>query len=310
MYVTTELVVVKDGASVRGRTPAGGGEGSALVRYQTPLVARRAGDAARRLPGRRGRLRGGRCSAGSPASRGNVSTVRGDFAMNIPAKVHGEAALDGDRHGISKGHMVVIPPGTEHDAINASITEPLRLYIFYSPPDSASSPVTVREARARAPSPTGRSGVRSLPTRVKIVSKDDAAMQDHRKHDAEHLAMAAGHGGTAAGRPPAGTPATTNTPATRRARSATGSGSRSCSRCRWCSTARWSRCGSASPCPVLRARLGPPRPGDLHLPVGRLAVPEGWLPGGPPVASGHDAPHLDGHHGGLRGKRRHHFGAP
>src|ERR687890_497936 len=200
MYVTTELAVVKDGASVRGRTPAGGGEGSALVRYQTPLVARRAGDAARRLPGRRGRLRGGRCSAGSPASRGNVSTVRGDFAMYIPAKVHGEAALDGDRHGISKGNMVVIPPGTEHDAINTSITEPLRLHIFYSPPDSASSPVTVREHGPRAPSPTGRSGVRSLPTRVKIVSKDDAAMQDHRKHDAEHLAMAAGHGGHGGGK--------------------------------------------------------------------------------------------------------------
>ena len=120
--------------------------------------------------------------------------------MYIPAKVHGEAALDGDRHGISKGNMVVIPPGTEHDAINTSITEPLRLYIFYSPPDSASSPVTVREHGPRAPSPTGRSGVRSLPTRVKIVSKDDAAMQDHRKHDAEHLAMAAGHGGHGGGK--------------------------------------------------------------------------------------------------------------
>ena len=78
--------------------------------------------------------------------------------MNIPAKVHGEAALDGDRHGISKGNMVVIPPGTEHDAINTSITEPLRLYIFYSPPDSASSPVTVPStglAHRRRPAEVG-----------------------------------------------------------------------------------------------------------------------------------------------------------
>jgi len=40
--------------------------------------------------------------------------------MNIPAKVQGEAGLDGERHGISKGNMVVIPAGTEHNAINTS----------------------------------------------------------------------------------------------------------------------------------------------------------------------------------------------
>jgi hypothetical protein len=63
--------------------------------------------------------------------------------MNIPAKVQGEAALDGDRHGLSKENMVIIPAGTERNAINTSITEPLRLYFFYSPPYGASSPVTV-----------------------------------------------------------------------------------------------------------------------------------------------------------------------
>jgi mannose-6-phosphate isomerase-like protein (cupin superfamily) len=63
--------------------------------------------------------------------------------MNIPAKVRGEAALDRERHGLSKGNTVVIPAGTEHNAVNTSITERLRLYIFYSPPYSASSPVTV-----------------------------------------------------------------------------------------------------------------------------------------------------------------------
>ena len=47
--------------------------------------------------------------------------------MNIPAKVQGEAVFDGDRHELPKGTMVVIPAGTEHDAINTSITEPLRL---------------------------------------------------------------------------------------------------------------------------------------------------------------------------------------
>jgi P-type Cu2+ transporter len=35
---------------------------------------------------------------------------------------------------------------------------------------------------------------------VEIESKDDEAMQDHRKHDAEHPAMAAGHGGHGGGK--------------------------------------------------------------------------------------------------------------
>ena len=39
--------------------------------------------------------------------------------------------------------MVVIPAGTEQDAINTSTTESLHLYIVSSPLDGASSPVTV-----------------------------------------------------------------------------------------------------------------------------------------------------------------------
>ena len=78
--------------------------------------------------------------------------------MDIPAKVHGEAALDGERHGLYKGIMMVIPAGTEHNAINASITERRCLYIVYSPPDSASSPVKVSStglAHRRRPAEVG-----------------------------------------------------------------------------------------------------------------------------------------------------------
>lgn len=45
----------------------------------------------------------------------------------------GEAVLDGDRHPLSDGWAVVIPAGTEHNVINTSDTEPLRLYTIYSP---------------------------------------------------------------------------------------------------------------------------------------------------------------------------------
>ena len=47
----------------------------------------------------------------------------------------GEAILDGERHTLSDGSAVVIPAGTEHNVINTSASEPLRLYTIYSPPE-------------------------------------------------------------------------------------------------------------------------------------------------------------------------------
>ena len=44
-----------------------------------------------------------------------------------------EAILDGERHTLRDGSAVVIPAGTEHNVINTSPTEPLRLYTIYSP---------------------------------------------------------------------------------------------------------------------------------------------------------------------------------
>jgi mannose-6-phosphate isomerase-like protein (cupin superfamily) len=47
----------------------------------------------------------------------------------------GEAILDGERHALSDGAAVVIPAGTEHNVVNTSDSEPLRLYTIYSPPE-------------------------------------------------------------------------------------------------------------------------------------------------------------------------------
>ena len=47
----------------------------------------------------------------------------------------GEALLDGERHRLADGVALVIPSGTEHNVINTSKTEPLRLYTVYSPPE-------------------------------------------------------------------------------------------------------------------------------------------------------------------------------
>jgi mannose-6-phosphate isomerase-like protein (cupin superfamily) len=46
----------------------------------------------------------------------------------------GEAIMDGERHALRDGVAVVIPAGAEHNVINTSATEPLRLYTVYSPP--------------------------------------------------------------------------------------------------------------------------------------------------------------------------------
>ena len=40
----------------------------------------------------------------------------------------GEAILGGERHALEDGVAVVIPAGTEHNVINTSRSEPLRLY--------------------------------------------------------------------------------------------------------------------------------------------------------------------------------------
>lgn len=47
----------------------------------------------------------------------------------------GVAILDGEQHLLEDGTAVVIPAGTEHNVINTSANEPLRLYTLYSPPE-------------------------------------------------------------------------------------------------------------------------------------------------------------------------------
>jgi mannose-6-phosphate isomerase-like protein (cupin superfamily) len=47
----------------------------------------------------------------------------------------GEAVLDGERQPLAHGSAVVVPAGTEHNVVNTSATEPLRLYTVYTPPE-------------------------------------------------------------------------------------------------------------------------------------------------------------------------------
>ena len=58
------------------------------------------------------------------------------------------AVLDGVEHEIQDGSAVVIPAGTKHNIINTSMTEPLKLYTVYSPPEHKDG--TVRPSKADA----------------------------------------------------------------------------------------------------------------------------------------------------------------
>lgn len=47
----------------------------------------------------------------------------------------GLVKLDADEHSLGDGSAVVIPAGVEHNVVNTSRREPLRLYTLYSPPE-------------------------------------------------------------------------------------------------------------------------------------------------------------------------------
>lgn len=62
----------------------------------------------------------------------------------------GEAILDGVTHPVGEGTAVVIPAGTEHNIINTSREQPLKLYTLYSPPNHRDGVVHATKVLAEA----------------------------------------------------------------------------------------------------------------------------------------------------------------
>lgn len=62
----------------------------------------------------------------------------------------GKAVLNGEEHNLKDGSAVVIPAGTEHNIINGSQSEPLKLYTIYSPPEHPHGTVHKNKAEAIA----------------------------------------------------------------------------------------------------------------------------------------------------------------
>ncbi len=68
-------------------------------------------------------------------------------------KGQGKCIIDGNEYEIKDGTAVVVPAGAEHNVINVSATEDLKLYTIYSPAHHKDGIVRVTKAEAEANGP-------------------------------------------------------------------------------------------------------------------------------------------------------------
>lgn len=65
----------------------------------------------------------------------------------------GKVIIDGNEYEVSDGHVAIVPAGAEHNVINASDSEPLKLYTLYSPPHHKDGIVRATREEAEADGP-------------------------------------------------------------------------------------------------------------------------------------------------------------
>jgi len=73
----------------------------------------------------------------------------GDQFIRVEAG-KGIAILDGEEHDLEDGSAVVIPAGVQHNIINSSPQQSLKLYTIYSPPEHPDGTVNKDKAEALA----------------------------------------------------------------------------------------------------------------------------------------------------------------
>lgn len=62
----------------------------------------------------------------------------------------GRAMIDGNEHPVGEGSALVVPAGADHNIVNTSETEPLKLYTVYSPPEHRDGTIHATKAEAEA----------------------------------------------------------------------------------------------------------------------------------------------------------------
>lgn len=62
----------------------------------------------------------------------------------------GKAIIDGNEYVLADGSVIIVPAGAEHNIINTSETEDLKLYTIYSPPHHKDGIARATKAEAEA----------------------------------------------------------------------------------------------------------------------------------------------------------------
>ena len=68
-------------------------------------------------------------------------------------KGQGKCVIDGNEYELKDGVAVVVPAGAQHNVINTSATEELKLYTIYSPPHHQDGVLRATKAEAVADGP-------------------------------------------------------------------------------------------------------------------------------------------------------------
>lgn len=65
-------------------------------------------------------------------------------------KGQGKVIMNGEESVVSDGFAIVVPAGTQHNVINTSETDELKLYTIYSPPNHPDGKIHKTKAEAMA----------------------------------------------------------------------------------------------------------------------------------------------------------------
>jgi mannose-6-phosphate isomerase-like protein (cupin superfamily) len=60
----------------------------------------------------------------------------------------GKVVIDGAEQAVGDGQVAIVPAGAEHNVVNTSASEPLKLYTIYSPPEHRDGVVHATKAEA------------------------------------------------------------------------------------------------------------------------------------------------------------------
>jgi len=68
-------------------------------------------------------------------------------------KGEGKVIIDGNEYEVKDGSAIIVPSGAEHNVLNVSATEPLKLYTIYSPAHHKDGIVRSTKAEAESDGP-------------------------------------------------------------------------------------------------------------------------------------------------------------